>query len=160
MQFSGGHFLFLPCGHGSTPVKDSTEPFTAQNALLLSPENLSTSTEITVYVSKMVAMSLSVCRQQYPYFSIYNLILAVSDRTHIITVLCCLFAFANSILCFPDSCLPLQLFPIHVKIYLTQSISQHLSGYNCEKCKKSHNFKLRFWLETYGIVARMLQRPK
>jgi hypothetical protein len=119
VQFPGGPFLFLPCGHGSTPVKDSTVPFTAQNALLLLPENLSTSREIQmVYLSKMVVMSLSFCQQQCLYFSTCNIILVVSDRTQVNTVLCCLFTFASSILRFPDSCLPLQLFPIHVEIYL------------------------------------------
>ena len=47
VQFPGGPFLFLPYGHGSTPVKDSTVPLTAQNSLLLPPENQSTSREIT-----------------------------------------------------------------------------------------------------------------
>lgn len=113
-----------------------------------------------VCVSNMVVMSLSVCQQQFPYFSTCNITLVVSDRTHINTVLCCLFIFASSILRFPDSCLPLQLFPTHVAIYLNEFISQHLSGNNCEKCKKSHSFTLRFWLEHHRIVAHMLQRPK
>ena len=113
-------------------------PFTAQNALLLPPENLSIRKEITdgLCVKNGGNVSLSLCQQQCPYFSTCNIALDVSDRTHINTVLCCLLTFASGILCFPDSCLPLQLFPTHVEIYLAQLISQHLSAYNCEKCKR------------------------